>query len=142
MNPFNLYAALTVILFFKMAAISIVQGIARSRANAFTLAEDAKFFAASAPVAQEVPMVQRAARAWRNDLENIPIFLFLALIYVTALPSLVGAAIYFTIFAVARIAHTIFFLNAIQPWRTISYTVGALTAFALAIHIIVGVVFA
>ena len=29
-------------------------------------------------------MVLRAARAWRNDLENIPIFLILAWIYVAA----------------------------------------------------------
>ena len=64
MDPFKLYAALTVILFFKMSAISIVQGVARRRANAFTLPEDAKLFGASAPVAEEVPMVQRAARAW------------------------------------------------------------------------------
>jgi uncharacterized MAPEG superfamily protein len=134
----KLYAALTVILFFKMSAISIVQGIARTRALAFTLPEDAKLFGAPGPVAEEVPMVQRAARAWRNDLENIPIFLFLGFIYIMS-PFSVGAeAIYFAIFALARIAHTIFFLTAVQPWRTISYTVGVITTASLAIHIVVG----
>ncbi len=135
----KLYAALTVILFFKMSAISIVQGIARARGGAFTLPEDARLFGA-ALVAEELPIVQRAARAWRNDLENIPIFLFLGFIFIMSPFSVRAEAIYFTIFAVARIAHTFFFLNAIQPWRTIAYTVGALTSFALSIHIIVGLV--
>jgi uncharacterized MAPEG superfamily protein len=40
----------------------------------------------------------------------------------------------------ARIAHTIFYLNAIQPMRTISYTVGAITAMTLMIHLFIGVV--
>ena len=122
MTPLKLYAALTVILFFKMSAISIVQGITRMRGGAFTLREDAKLFGASAPAAEELPMVQRAARAWRNDLENIPIFLFLGLIFVTASLPLGAAEVYFGVFAAARIAHTICFLTAAQPWRTISYT--------------------
>ena len=135
----KLYAALTVILFFKMAAISIVQGIARTRGGAFTLPEDATLFGAKL-VAEELPIVQRAARAWRNDLENIPIFLFLGFIFVMS-PFSVGAEeIYFAVFAAARIAHTIFFLNAMQPWRTIAYTVGALTSFALAVHIVTGLI--
>jgi len=50
----------------------------------------------------EAPIVKRAAMAWRNDLENIPIFLFLGLIYVTLGCSPEGAYIYFTIFIVAR----------------------------------------
>ena len=43
-------------------------------------------------------------------------------------------------FTVARILHTLFYLNAMQPWRTIAYTVGALTSFALIIHLFVGFV--
>ena len=108
--------------------------------GAFTLPEDATLFGAK-QVAEELPIVQRAARAWRNDLENIPIFLFLGFIFIMS-PFSVGAeAIYFAVFAAARIAHTIFFLNAMQPWRTIAYAVGAIASFALTVHIIVGLVF-
>ena len=35
-------------------------------------------------VPQEVPAVQRADKAWLNDLENIPMFLILALVYAIA----------------------------------------------------------
>jgi glutathione S-transferase len=142
MTGLKLYALTTVILFFKMSAISIVQGRARTSAKAYANPEDAKFFGAAQPVAEEAPAVQRAARAWRNDLENIPIFLFLALIYVMANLPVLPATIYFSVFTVARIAHTICYLNAIQPARTIVYTIGALATLALAIHIIVGVILA
>jgi uncharacterized membrane protein YecN with MAPEG domain len=137
LSPFRLYAAMTIVLFFKMSAISIVQGRARMRANAFVIPEDAKLFGNVEAVREEVAEVVRASRAWRNDLENIPIFLFLGLIYVLAMLSTTGAVIYFGVFTLARIAHTIFYLNAMQPWRTIAYTVGALASTALAIHIVI-----
>ena len=139
MTRLKLYAALTVILFFKMSAISIVQAIARTRGGVFTLPEDAKLFGAK-QMAEELPIVQRAARAWRNDLENIPIFLFLGFIFIMSPFSVRAEEIYFAIFAVARIAHTIFFLNAMQPWRTVAYTVGSLASVALAVHIIAGLI--
>jgi glutathione S-transferase len=139
MTPMKLYALVTIILFFKMSAISIVQGVARTRANAFAIPEEAKLFGGTA-VREEVPMVQRASRAWGNDLENIPIFLFLALIHTLSSSSLGLAPIYFTVFVIARIAHTFFYLNAMQPWRTIAYTIGALATLALAINIISAVI--
>ena len=43
-------------------------------------------------------------------------------------------------FTVARILHTFFYLKAMQPGRTIAYTIGAITMFALMIHLFVGFV--
>ena len=83
MTEYQFYALTTVILFFKMFANSIVQGIGRLNAKAFVTAEDARFFAHAPPAPDEAPIVKRAAMCWRNDVENIPIFLFLGLIYVT-----------------------------------------------------------
>jgi uncharacterized MAPEG superfamily protein len=140
MTLLQLYAATTVILFFKMSAISLAQGRARMGNMSFAIPEDAKFFANAQPLAEELPAVRRAANAWRNDLENIPIFLFLGIIYVMANLSVAGAAIYFTIFTLARIAHTFFYLNAMQPGRTIAYTIGAIAATVMAIHIIIAVI--
>jgi uncharacterized membrane protein YecN with MAPEG domain len=37
----------------------------------------------------------------------------------------------FTIFAVARIAHSIVYLKALQPWRTIAFAASLLAIFAL-----------
>ena len=139
MTEYQFYALTTVILFFKMSANSIVQGVGRVNAKAFVTAEDASFFAQAPPVPDEAPIVKRAAWCWRNDLENIPIFLFLALIYVTLGCWPEGAFIYFTIFVVARILHTIMYLNGVQPWRTVFFTVGMIMSVTLSIQILIAV---
>jgi len=135
----RLYALTAIVLALKMSAISIVQGRARTAAKVFVNPEDAKMFAGTA-VAEEIAAVQRASRAWMNDLENIPMFLILALVYAIAGLSSTAFIVYCVVFTVARILHTIFYLNAMQPLRTIAYTVGALTSFALIIHLFVGFV--
>jgi uncharacterized MAPEG superfamily protein len=135
----RLYALMAIILSLKMAAIGIVQGRARTAAKKFANPEDAKMFGATL-VDQEVPGVVRGAKAWLNDLENIPIFLILALVYAIVGLSPTLFILYCTVFTIARILHTFFYLNAIQPWRTIAFSVGALAMFALIIHLFVGFV--
>lgn len=141
MTLLKMYAITAIVLALKMAAISLAQGRARVAAGIFVNPEDATTFAGTA-AAEEAPAVQRAARAWRNDLENIPIFLILAWIYVAAGLSVTAFVIYCVVFMVCRIAHTICYLNAVQPLRTIAFTVGALTMLALIIHLFIGVVLA
>ena len=135
----RLYALMAIILSLKMFAIGVVQGLARAGAKKFANPEDAKMFGAEL-VPQEVPTVQRANNAWRNDLENIPIFLILALVYVIAGLSPRAFIAYSVIFTVARILHTIFYLKAMQPWRTIAFTIGAVAMFGLIIQLFVGFV--
>jgi uncharacterized MAPEG superfamily protein len=137
----RMYAITAIVLALKMAAISVVQGTARVKAGTFTNPEDVAAFGGQHASA-EASMVERAGRAWRNDLENIPIFLILGWIYVAAELSAVAFIIYCLMFMTARVGHTIFYLNAIQPARTIAFTVGALAALALMIHIFIGVVIA
>ncbi|MBV8137204.1 MAG: MAPEG family protein [Deltaproteobacteria bacterium] len=124
-----------------MSAISVVQGLARTRTGLFINPEDARTFGAQT-AAEEAPTVKRAARAWHNDLENIPIFLILGWIYVTAGLSATTFFIYCAIFVVARIVHTICYLNGIQPLRTIAFTLGALTTFAMVVQLLIKVVVA
>jgi glutathione S-transferase len=135
----RMYAITAIVLALKMAVISIVQGRARVNARVFTNPEDAKAFGGQQASA-EVPMVERASKAWRNDLENIPIFMILAWIYVYAGLAAYAFVIYCIIFMIARVIHTICYLNAIQPGRTIAFTVGALAMLAMIIHLFVTVV--
>lgn len=137
----KIYALTTVVLTFKMVAISVMQGKGRLGSLIYTNPEDAKLFSGKLEP-QEAPSVQRASNAWRNDLENIPIFLILAGIYVQA--GLVAGAFQFycIVFMIARILHTFFYLNAVQPWRTAAFTVGLLVMLAMAIHLLIGVAFA
>jgi glutathione S-transferase len=140
-TPLRMYAITAIVLALKMSAISVVQGRARVAAGIFVNPEDARTFHAN-QATEEAPAVQRAARAWLNDLENIPIFLILCWIYVAAGLSSTAFAVYCVVFILARIAHTICYLNSIQPFRTISYTVGALTTLALMVHLFVEIVLA
>ena len=139
MTLLKMYAITAIVLSLKMAAISIVQGRGRVVTGVFVNPEDARAFAGKESPT-EAPAVERASRAWRNDLENIPIFLILAWIYVAAGLSSMAFVIYGLIFMAARIVHTICYLNAIQPIRTIAFTVGALAMLALVIHLLIGVV--
>jgi len=136
----NMYALTAVILTFKMFAVSIVQGSGRLGSTIYTVPEDAKLFSGKLEE-QEAPSVQRASNCWRNDLENIPIFLILAGIYVAAGLSAKWFSIYCVTFLVMRILHTFFYLNALQPWRTVVFTVGAVAMFAMAIHLLIEVAF-
>ena len=133
------YALTAIVLELKMAAIALVQGQGRVSAGAFVIPEDAKLFHGT-EVASEPPIVERASRAWRNDLENIPIFLILGWIYVAAGLSHKAFAFYCLVFTLMRIVHTYTYIKAMQPWRTVSYTIGLLAMFAMTIHILVEVV--
>lgn len=129
------YAVAAVLLFVKMFAISAYQGFHRISKLTFKTPEDATFVGRQA-AAEELPQVQRAARAWLNDLENIPIFLALGVAYILVGASTGAAAWLFLVFTGARYLHTGFYLAGIQPWRTVAYGVGVICLFAMCVHII------
>ncbi|NWC96388.1 MULTISPECIES: MAPEG family protein [unclassified Pseudomonas] len=119
----KVYALCVLVLFIKMLAISCYQGYFRLRHLAFTNSEDAGFFKRAASV-QELPQVSRGARAWANDLENIPLFFVLGGLCVAL--GVTGAATtwLFCTFTVARVMHTLMYLSGRQPWRTVAYGAG------------------
>jgi uncharacterized MAPEG superfamily protein len=141
MTLLRMYALTAIVLTLKMAAVSLAQGRGRVGTSIFVNPEDAKLFGGQ-EAAAEAPAVQRASRAWRNDLENIPIFLILAWIYVAAGLPVRAFVIYCLIFMVCRIVHTVCYLKTIQPMRTIAFTIGAFAMLAMMIHIFIGVVLA
>ena len=141
MTLLQIYALTAIILALKMSAISIVQGRARTQAKKFLNPEDARTLGGES-VTEEVEMVLRGGRAWRNDLENIPIFLILGWIYVAAGLSTTLFIVYCAVFVIARIFHTICYLNAVQPLRTISFVVGSLAMLALIINLFTRLVLA
>ncbi len=125
----RVYALCVLVLCLKMLAISVYQGFFRMRARAFTNSEDAAFFNRAAhPL--ELPQVSRAARAWANDLENIPLFFVLGGLCVVLQPPGPTTA-WFAAFTLARVAHTLAYLAGWQPWRTLAYGAGVGCLFAL-----------
>jgi uncharacterized MAPEG superfamily protein len=76
------------------------------------------------PVSEEAPLVRRAQNVLRNDGENIPIFLFLAAAYVQLGCWEWGVVVYFPLFVLSRVVHTIAYLCPRQPLRNRAYKVG------------------
>lgn len=83
------------------------------------------------------PEVARLIRAHRNALENVPLMIIAGLLYVLAgaTPTMVLALM--GICVVFRWLHSVFYLNAVQPWRTASFAIGALATGAMLIHTVV-----
>ncbi|MGL4880841.1 MAG: MAPEG family protein [Waterburya sp.] len=140
MDNWKIYGLTVVILFVKMFAAVLVQGYGRYKHRGFANPEDAvmfdKLFGSKPDTTKQSELVDRAQSVLRNDGENIPIFLFIAMTYIQLGCWQTGVAIYLPLFVIGRIAHTISYLTAIQPWRNLSYQLGIWTTFVMAGHIV------
>lgn len=129
-NALTVYALCVVVLVLKMFALSCYQGFFRLRYKAFTNSEDAAVFN-RAPCEAELAQVTRAAKAWANDLESIPAFFALGgLAIAVSAPASITAGLS-VVFTLARVLHTLVYLNGAQPWRTVFYGLGILCLLGL-----------
>lgn len=82
--------------------------------------------------------VDRSRRMHRNDIENIPAFLAIGLLFVIVQPPLILAQILMYGFALARILHTLAYATAqSHEVRSVPYTVGSLIVIYMAVHVLV-----
>ena len=140
LNTWQIYGLTVVALFIKMFTTVLIQAYGRFRSTNFDNPEDtaivAKIFNKSDNTFKDDDLARRAQNILRNDGENIPIFLFLAITYVQLDCWQTGVLIYFPLFVLTRIIHTVAYIRAIQPLRNIVYLVGIAIAFALSSHIV------
>ncbi|WEK28076.1 MAG: MAPEG family protein [Candidatus Pseudomonas phytovorans] len=124
-SALQVYALCVVVLFLKMLLISCYQGCYRLRLLAFTNPEDAAVFNRAAQ-AVERPQVLRAAKAWTNDLENIPAFFALGGLAIALEAAVQPTQLLSVAFTLARVLHTLAYLRCMQPWRTVFYGIGVI----------------
>jgi uncharacterized membrane protein YecN with MAPEG domain len=140
MDSWKIYGLTVVVLFVKMFAAVLVQGYGRFRDRGFNNPEDAamfdKLFGSNPTASGQNELVDRAQSVLRNDGENIPIFLFIAMTYIQLGCWQQGIAIYLPLFAIGRIVHMVSYLKALQPWRNLSYQLGLWVAFIMSGHIV------
>ena len=134
----SIFVATTAYLFLKMFANTGAQAAGRLRYKSYKYREDEPFFGTKFDEQPPQPeYLTRAEGAWRNDLENIPIFLFAALCgLLSGLPLGTYKALCIA-FCAARTLHTVFLLSGLQPWRFICYFVGVVSTgamFATSLH--------
>jgi len=136
MPGFRLYALCVIVLILKMNATGFYTAMTRSRLKVALNPEDAARFGAQLTTAEH-PEVERVLRAHRNDLENIPSFFLLGLIAVLVGAPLRGMQIAFIAFTAARVLHTVSYVKAMQPWRSMSFGIGTLANLALMVMILI-----
>ena len=138
-NPaFRTYALCVSILALKMLFSAIYTGTRRQKHQGYVNAEDARVFGGgnAATVPSESPEVAHALRIQRNDIESIPIFFAVGLVYVLAGASPFGARAFFWTYTAARLLHTFAYTRHIQPMRAICWVVGSLCVVGMAIRLI------
>lgn len=131
---FPAFALALVALFLKVTLTSMLQVGSRFRSRMFTVPEDAALLGIPARP-EESSFVRRCASVWRNDVENLPLFLALALAYVLAGAPLGAAQALFGAYVVIRYAHTAVYLAGLQPWRMVAYLLGMAVCWIIAARV-------
>jgi uncharacterized MAPEG superfamily protein len=140
MDSWKIYGLTVVVLFFKMLSAVLVQAYGRWQDRGFTNPEDGamfdKLFGTKPNAKGQNDLVDRAQNVLRNDGENIPMFLFIAIAYIQLGCWPQGVAIYLPVFVLGRIAHMVSYLKALQPWRNLAYQLGLWVTVAMSGQII------
>jgi uncharacterized MAPEG superfamily protein len=88
------------------------------------------------------PAVERSRRMQRNDLESIPAFLGAGLIFVAVAPPAWIAVLFFTLFVLARLAHTWAYATAQNhEIRATFFSVGSIVVVLMALWVLVAAMF-
>ena len=127
---FVAYAITCVVLCVNLLMLWISSGAIRAKGGVAINPEDGARY--GVPVSEfDPPTVARLLRAHRNAEATIYPFLLLGLFFVFTGGRAAIAIPIFAIFVVARIVHSIVYLKAMQPWRTIAFAVSLLAVVAL-----------
>jgi glutathione S-transferase len=123
-------------LFAKTTLTSALQVVSRLRAGVFPIPEDARLMRRP-PAKEEADFVRRCANVWRNDTENLPLFIALGLTYTLLGAPAAAAEMLFGAYVVLRYVHTLVFLRGLQPWRAITYLAGLAVCWTIAVRCLV-----
>ncbi len=83
-------------------------------------------------------LVERSRRIQRNDLENIPAFLAMGLLFVAVGPPLLLARALFIAFVAARLAHTLAYTTRQRhEVRALFYAIGSVVVIVMALYVLV-----
>jgi glutathione S-transferase len=138
----QIWEVATAYLFFKMWANSLIQAVSVIKYKKVFLPEDARFMKGKTHVSGEEPdLGKRASYCWENDLENIPVFLFLLLAFSLADGNSAWCMGFAIAFCASRTLHSFCMIKGIQPWRNICYQIGVFTCIGLSLGILKSVFF-
>ncbi len=137
-NPaFVAYALSTVVLMLNLSLLWAMSGGVRGKTKTALNPEDVVSVAKGAALVQaDPPEVARVLRAHQNALVNIVPFVFLGLLFVLVNGPAREAQILFGAFTFFRVGHSISYLAGKQPWRSLTFLLGALTTLVLMVEVV------
>src|SRR5262245_54321090 len=112
-----------VLLVLWLMSMSNYTSVIRLRRKVYATPEDYAFNRMQ-PTATPDDAVERSRRLHQNHLENVVPFLVLSVLYTFTRPAHETLAGLLWGFLGARVLYTVFYVRAMQPYRTIAYTVG------------------
>jgi uncharacterized MAPEG superfamily protein len=134
---FQLYAICSACLVVILYALGFMTAKARAESLKLINAEDVGVNPKGAVVVEvESAAVQRVKRAHQNSLENAVPFFVIGFLYTQTDPGMLWLRIFFLTFLVVRTAHAAFYLTAKQPFRTLSFGIGAVINLAMVIQVV------
>nr|AVT42179.1 microsomal glutathione S-transferase 4 [Lissorhoptrus oryzophilus] len=137
-NPqFATYLIVSALLILKMNALILLTIYHRMKNKVVISPEDAQF--KEGTVVGSHPDVDRVRRAFQNDLENIPAFLVIGLLYLwVSSPDWAVHTLYY-LFFLARLGHTLVYAVYVvpQPSRAICFFLGFLILEYMCCHVVV-----
>jgi glutathione S-transferase len=131
----KMYALSATVVALHMLLLAFWTGTMRVRHKIYVNPEDAKV-SKGTQADQDHEDVLRVKRTHQNALENAVPFFAVGLLYAMSEPTKDGAIIYFSVFALARILHSIFYLWGRQPFRTLMFAIGALAVVGMGVHVL------
>ena len=137
---FHTYAVCCAILGLKVIFSAFYTGAQRQKAQGYINSEDAMVFGnpGTSAGSMEASSVDHGLRIQRNDAENVPTFYALGLVYVLSGASPTGAFWYCWTYTIARLLHTVMYINHRQPHRAICFVMGVLCQVGMAVSILIG----
>jgi uncharacterized MAPEG superfamily protein len=130
----RVFAICAAILTLKLVFMVTLIGVLRNLRGGHLNPEDYRFRGRTPGPPDE--LVERVRRAHQNDVENIPVFLAVGLLFALSGGSPTVAWWVFVVFTVSRLLHTVFYLAALQPWRSAIFAVGSLALGAMPVLLI------
>ncbi|KAJ8039519.1 Microsomal glutathione S-transferase 1 [Holothuria leucospilota] len=146
-DVFRVYLTYAILLVFKMMFLSFYTSIMRGTFGVYMEAnrEDAKLWAMFPEESSKDKLriqrvrdrVDRIRRCHLNDLENIPAFLIVGLLFVAINPPLYVASIYYRVFTAARYIHCVAYLLPLpQPCRAVAFGSGSVITVLMGVEIL------
>jgi microsomal prostaglandin-E synthase 1 len=133
---FAAYSLAVAVLIATLYGLGFATAKTRADRKAVLNHEDVGVNKGASVVEIEHPDVQRIKRAHLNLIENAVPFFAIGMLYTMTAPSLTFARALFAIFVLVRLFHAFFYLSAKQPWRTLSFVVGALVNVIMLVQVL------